>query len=58
MKRIFVLLVLSFCIALPSFAGDVVRHSVMEVGKESGKAVAVTAKDTAKATAAVAKFLF
>jgi hypothetical protein len=58
MKRIFVLLVLSLCIAVPSFAGDVIGHSVAAVGKESGKAVAVTAKDTAKATAAVAKFLF
>jgi hypothetical protein len=58
MKKLFALIVLSFCMAVPSFAGDVVGRSVVAVGKESGKVVAVTAKDTGKAVAAVAKFLF
>lgn len=58
MKKLFALMVLSFCMAVPSFAGDVVGHSIVTVGKDSGKVVAVTAKDTGKAVAAVAKFLF
>ncbi|MCI0349363.1 MAG: hypothetical protein L0Z53_08055 [Acidobacteriales bacterium] len=58
MKKLIVLVILSVCMAVPSFAGDVVGHSVKFVGKESGKAVAVTAKDTAKGAAAIAKFLF
>jgi hypothetical protein len=58
MKKVFALVVLSFCMAVPSFAGDVVGHSVKVAGKDSAKAVAVTAKDTAKAAVAVAKFLF
>ena len=58
MKKVFALVVLSAFVAVPSFAGDVVGHSLMAVGKDSGKVVAVTAKETAKATAAVAKFLF
>jgi hypothetical protein len=58
MKKVFALVVLSVCIAIPSFAGDVVGHSVKVAGKESAKAVTVTAKDTAHAGVAVAKFLF
>jgi len=58
MKKVFALVVLSVCMAVPSFAGDVVGHSVKIAGKDSAKAVTVTAKDTAKAAVAVAKFLF
>ena len=58
MKKIIALVVLSVCMAVPSFAGDVVGHSVKVAGKDSAKAVTVAAKDTAKAGVAVAKFLF
>jgi hypothetical protein len=58
MKKVFALVVLSACMAVPSFAGDVVGHSVKVVGKDSAKAATVSAKDTAKAGVAVAKFLF
>jgi hypothetical protein len=37
---------------------DVVGHSVKVAGKDSTKAVTVTAKDTAKAGVRVVKFLF
>lgn len=58
MKKLLTLVVLTGCLAVPSFAGDVVGHSVKVAGKDSAKAVAVTAKTTAKAGVAVAKFLF
>ena len=58
MKKIFALLVLSLCVAAPSFAGDVVGHSVKVAGKDTGKAVAVAGKDTGKATVKAVKFLF
>jgi len=58
MKKIFALVVLSVCMAVPSFAGDVVGHSVKVAGKDSAKVAAVAAKDTAKAVAHVGKFLF
>ena len=58
MKKIFALLVLSLCVAAPSFAGDVVGHSVKAAGKDTGKAVAVAGKDSAKATVKAVKFLF
>lgn len=58
MKKIFALVVLSLCVAAPSFAGDVLGHSAKVAGKDSAKAVAVAGKDTAKATVKVAKFLF
>jgi hypothetical protein len=58
MKKVFALVVLSICMAVPSFAGDVVGHSVKVAGKASAKAATVAAKDTAKAAVAVAKFLF
>jgi predicted S18 family serine protease len=54
MRKLFALVVLTGCLAAPSFARDVVAHSV----KVAGKAVAVTAKGTAKGVAAVGKFLF
>ena len=69
MKKLFALAVLSICVAAPSFANDVVGHTVKVAGKDSGKAVAVAGKDsakavgtagkdTAKATVKVVKFLF
>jgi hypothetical protein len=58
MKRVCALVVLSVCMAVPSFAGDVVGHSVKVAGKDSAKVATVSAKDTAKASAAVVKFLF
>jgi len=58
MKKVFALVVLSVCMAVPSFAADVVGHSVKVAGKASAKATTVAAKDTAKAAVAVAKFLF
>jgi hypothetical protein len=58
MKKVFALVVLSACMAVPSFAGDVVGHSVKVAGNDSAKAVTVAAKDTAKAGVAVVKFLF
>jgi hypothetical protein len=52
------LIVLSICMAAPSFAGDVVGHSAKVAGKDSGKAVTTASKDTAKATVKTVKFLF
>ena len=45
-------------LAIPSFASDVVVHSVKVGGKDSAKAATVTAKESAKAVKAVGKFLF
>jgi opacity protein-like surface antigen len=69
MKKLFALAVLSICVAAPSFANDVVGHSVKVAGKDSAKAVAIAGKDSAKAvgtagkdtgkaTVKVVKFLF
>ena len=58
MKKLFALVVLTGCLAVPSFAGDVVGHSVKVAGKDSAKVATVTAKSTAKAAVAVGKFLF
>jgi hypothetical protein len=58
MKKVLTLALLTGCLAAPSFAGDVVGHSVKVAGKDSAKAVKATAKGTAKTTVAVAKFLF
>lgn len=58
MKNIFAMVALAMCMAVPSFASDVVGHSVKVTGKESYKAAKVSAKDTAKASKAVVKFLF
>lgn len=51
-------LVLTGCLVVPSFAGDVVGHSAKVAGKDPVKAVTVTAKASAKAVGAVGKFLF
>ena len=58
MKRLLAVIALTSCLALPSFATDVVGHCVKVAGKDSGKAVAVAGKDTAKAGVKVVKFLF
>jgi hypothetical protein len=58
MKKLFVLVVLSLCMAASSFGDDVVGHSAKVAGKESYKAAKVSAKETAKAGKALVKFLF
>jgi len=58
MKKLFALVVLSVCIAAPSFGADVVGHSAKVAGKDTYKAAKVTAKDTAKAGKALVKVLF
>ena len=58
MKKLFALVVLSLCMAAPSFAADVVGHSVKVAGKDSYKAAKVSVKETGLAGKAVAKFLF
>ena len=58
MKKLLALVALTSCLAVPSFASDVVGHSVKVAGKDSAKAVTVTAKDTAKTGVKVLKFLF
>jgi hypothetical protein len=58
MKNLFALVVLTACLTVPSFAGDVVGHSAKTAGRDSAKAAQVAAKDTAKASVAVVKFLF
>jgi uncharacterized GH25 family protein len=58
MKKIFALIVLSLCMAAPLFGADhVVTHSAKVVGKDSYKAVAVSAKDVGKAGKAAVKFI-
>jgi hypothetical protein len=56
MKQLSGLIVLTACIAVPSFASDVVGYSVQVTGKDSARAVKVTASDSAKAVVAVGKF--
>jgi hypothetical protein len=58
MKKLLALVALASCLAAPSFASDVFGHSAKVAGKASVKAVTVTAKDTAKASVKVVKFLF
>jgi hypothetical protein len=58
MKKLLAVIALTSCLALPSFATDVVGHSVKVAGRDSGKAVVVAGKDTAKAGVKVVKFLF
>lgn len=58
MKKLFAMVVLTGCLAIPSFAGDVVGHGAKVAGKDSAKVVTVTAKKSAKAVAAVGKRLF
>jgi hypothetical protein len=58
MKNILAVVALAVCMAVPSFASDVVGHSVKVTGKETYKAAKVCVKDTARAGKAVIKFLF
>ena len=58
MKRLFTLVVLASCLAVPSFASDVVGHSVKAAGKDSAKVATVTAKTSAKAVVKIGKILF
>jgi hypothetical protein len=58
MKKLFALAVLTSCLAVPSFAGDVVGHSAKVAGKDTAKVATVAAKGTAKIVAHVGKFLF
>jgi len=58
MKKLFALVVLSLCMAAPSFGADVVGHSVKVAGKDSYKAAKVSVKETGHAGKAVVKFLF
>jgi hypothetical protein len=55
MTKVSALVVLSVCMAVPSFAGDVVGHSLKVAAKGSTKAATVSAKDTAKAGVAAVK---
>jgi len=58
MKKVLALVLLSVCMAAPSFGADVVGHSAKVAGKDTYKAAKVSAKDTGKAGKAVVKFLF
>ena len=58
MKQLLALVVLSLCMAAPSFGADVVGRSAKVAGKESYKAAKVSAKETGKAGRALVKFLF
>lgn len=58
MKRLLALVALAACLAVPSFASDVVGHSAKVAGKDSAKVATVAAKDTAKTGVKVVKFLF
>jgi len=58
MKKVFALVLLSVCMAAPSFGADVVGHSAKVAGKDSYKAAKISAKETGKAGKAFVKFLF
>jgi hypothetical protein len=58
MKKLFALVVLSVCMAAPSFGADAIGHSAKIAGKDSYKAAKTSVKDTGKAGIAVVKFLF
>jgi len=47
MKKFFALVVLSLCMAAPSFGADVVGHSVKVAGKDSYKAAKVSVRKLA-----------
>ena len=55
MKKLFALAVLLICVSAPSFANNIVGHSVKVAGKDSGKALAVAGKDSAKAVGTAGK---
>ncbi len=59
MKKLSALVILSLCMAAPSFGAEhIVTHSAKVVGKDSYKAVAVSAKDAGKAGKAAVKLVF
>ncbi len=58
MKKVLALVLLSVCMAAPSFGADVVGHSAKVAGKDSYKAAKISAKETGKAGKAFVKFLF
>jgi len=59
MKKVSALVVLSLCMAAPSFGVEhVVTHSTKGVGKDSYKVAAVSAKDAGKAGKTVVKLVF
>jgi opacity protein-like surface antigen len=58
MKRLMALVVLALTVSTSAFASDVVGRGVKKAGKDTGKVVAVTAKNAAKAGTHVVKFLF
>jgi uncharacterized GH25 family protein len=58
MKKVSALVVLSLCMAVPSFGAEhVVTHTTKVVGKDSYRAVAISAKDVGKAGKAAVKFI-
>jgi hypothetical protein len=60
MKKVISLIVFALCVsAAPSFAAEhLVARSAKVVGKDSYRVAKTPVKDTGKATAAVAKFIF
>lgn len=58
MKKLSALVCPTGCLTVPSFAGDVVGHTAKVTGKDSAKAVTVTAKVSTKGVTKVGKFLF
>lgn len=58
MKKLFAIIALTSCLAVPSFAGDVVGHGAKVVSKDTAKAAKAAIKDTAKAVVHIGKFLF
>ena len=58
MRNLFVLVTLTLCMSIPSFAGDVVGHSAKAEGKDNYRAAKISAKDAGKAGKAVVKLLF
>jgi hypothetical protein len=58
MKKLFMVALFTACLAIPSFASDVVGHSVKVAGKDSAKVATVTAKTSARVVVRAGKFLF
>jgi len=54
MKKV-ALIVLSISMAIPTFAGNVVGHSVAAAGKDSAKVAALAGKDSGKAAEVAGK---
>ena len=58
MKKVFVLVALSLCMAAPSFGANAVGHSAKVAGKDTYKVAKVSTKEIGKTGKAIAKFLF